>query len=118
MKITIITVCYNAEKTIKDTLESVLSQNYDNYEYLIIDGKSKDSTLSIVKEYEKKFKGKLKWVSERDKGLFDAMNKGIKLANGKIIGIINSDHILAHPNVLKSEVEKIKKQCLPISLWW
>ncbi len=109
MKITIITVCYNAEKTIKDTLESVLSQNYDNYEYLIIDGKSKDSTLSIVKEYEKKFKGKLKWVSERDKGLFDAMNKGIKLANGNIIGIINSDDILAHPNVFQSVVENIKK---------
>lgn len=109
MKITIITVCFNAEKTIKDTLESVLSQNYDNYEYLIIDGKSKDSTLNIVKEYEKKFNGKLKWVSESDKGLFDAMNKGIKLANGNIIGIINSDDILAHPNVFQSVVENIKK---------
>lgn len=108
MKISIITVCYNAEKTIKDTLESVLKQTYINYEYLIIDGKSKDSTVEIIKEYEKKFKGKLKYISENDNGLFDAMNKGIKMATGDIIGIINSDDILAHKNVFEKVVEAIK----------
>ena len=76
MKISIITVCYNSAATIEDTLKSVLKQNYNNYEYLIIDGKSTDDTLKIVKRYEKKFKGKMRVVSEKDKGLYDAMNKG------------------------------------------
>lgn len=109
MKISIITVCYNSEKTIADTLESVLSQTYSNYEYLIIDGQSKDSTLSIIKEYEPKFKGKLKWISEKDKGLYDAMNKGIQQATGDVIGLINSDDVLAHENVLKIVAEHIQK---------
>lgn len=108
MKISIITVCYNSASTIKDTLESVLKQSYTNYEYLIVDGKSKDNTLTIVKEYEKKFQGKLKYISEKDSGLYDAMNKGIKLATGDIIGIINSDDILAHKDVFKRVVEHIK----------
>lgn len=108
MKISIITVCYNSQDTIRDTLESVLSQTYENYEYLIIDGKSTDSTLNIIKEYEKKFDGKLKYVSEKDNGLYDAMNKGIKMASGDIIGIINSDDILAHKNVFRKVIDKIK----------
>lgn len=109
MKISIITVCYNSENTIRDTLESVLKQNYKNYEYLIIDGKSKDKTLNIIKEYELKFKGKLKWISEKDKGLYDAMNKGIEMASGDIIGIINSDDILASSNAFQI-IEKTFKE--------
>lgn len=105
MKISIITVCYNSAATIEDTLKSVLKQNYNNYEYLIIDGKSTDDTLKIVKRYEKKFKGKMRVVSEKDKGLYDAMNKGIKLATGDIIGIINSDDVLLGSNVFSSIVE-------------
>ena len=66
MKITLITVCYNSESTIQDTLESVLKQTYKNYEYLIIDGKSKDNTLKIVKSYEDKFNKRLKYISEPD----------------------------------------------------
>ncbi len=108
MKISIITVCYNSEKTIKDTLESVLSQTYTNYEYLIIDGRSTDQTLNIIKEYEKKFKGRLKYTSEKDKGLFDAMNKGIKKSTGDIIGIINSDDVLSHETVFEKVVKSIK----------
>lgn len=90
-KFSIITVAYNSEKTIRDTLESVLKQTYSNYEYIIVDGSSTDHTMDIVKEYEKKFEGKLKYISEPDEGIYDAMNKGIKMATGDIIGIINSD---------------------------
>lgn len=87
----IITVCYNSSKTIEKTIESVLNQNFDNYEYLIIDGQSTDGTINIVESYQEKFGGKLRIVSEKDNGIYDAMNKGISLAKGKLIGLINSD---------------------------
>lgn len=99
MKISLITVCYNSEKTIEDTLKSVLNQTYKNYEYIIIDGLSKDNTLNIIKQYESRFNGKLKYISEKDNGLYDAMNKGIKLATGDMVGILNSDDILYDQNV-------------------
>jgi glycosyltransferase involved in cell wall biosynthesis len=72
---TIITVCYNSEKTIKRTIESVLNQTYHNIEYLIIDGASTDGTIAIIKEYEMKFQGRMKWISEPDDGIYYAMNK-------------------------------------------
>lgn len=109
MKISIITVTYNSAKTLKDTLESVLKQKYTNYEHIIVDGLSKDNTMQIVKEYETKYDGKLKYISEKDSGLYDAMNKGIKMATGDIIGILNSDDIYAHENVLQEIVEKFKE---------
>lgn len=90
-KISIITVTYNSENTIKDTLQSILNQTYDNYEYIIVDGKSTDRTMDIVREYEELFAGKLRYISEPDEGIYDAMNKGIRMATGEIIGIINSD---------------------------
>lgn len=109
MKISIITATYNSEKTIKDTIESILKQTYTNYEHIIVDGLSKDNTMQIVKEYETKHNGKLKYISEKDLGLYDAMNKGIRLATGDIIGILNSDDIYAHEDVLKEIVEKFKE---------
>lgn len=89
--VSIITVCYNSEKTIRRTIESVYKQTYENIEYIIIDGNSTDSTMQIVNEYKPIFGERLKVVSEPDKGIYDAMNKGINLSNGTIIGIINSD---------------------------
>lgn len=89
--VSIITVCRNAGETISTAIESVLAQTYAHIEYVIIDGDSTDGTLDIVRSYEKKFKGRLVWKSEKDAGIYDAMNKGIDRANGDIIGILNSD---------------------------
>ena len=102
MKISIITVCYNSEKTIRDTIESVLSQTYPDYEYLIIDGKSSDSTLTIINEYKDE---RIKLISEKDKGLYDAMNKGVELSTGDIIGIVNSDDVLYDDNVFQNIID-------------
>lgn len=92
--ISIITVCYNSEKTIRETIDSVLNQSYFNYEYIIVDGKSIDGTISIAETYIEKFEEKnIKYtiISEKDKGIYDAMNKGIEISSGDIVGIINSD---------------------------
>lgn len=94
MLVSIVTVCYNSANTIRKTIESVLSQTYDKIEYIIVDGASKDETLSIVEEYKDKFEAKgygYRVVSEKDNGIYDAMNKGIGMATGDLIGIINSD---------------------------
>ena len=91
MKFSIITVCYNSEKTIARTFESVLNQTFQDYEYIVVDGASTDGTLDIIKEYEPKFNGRMRYISEPDSGLYDAMNKGVRMSQGEIIGIINSD---------------------------
>lgn len=101
MKISIITVAYNSDSTIKDTLESVLVQTYQNIEYIIVDGLSKDTTIKIVKEYELKFNGRMKWISESDKGLYDAMNKGIEMCTGDVIGLINSDDLFCDEKTIE-----------------
>ena len=91
MKISIITVCLNSEKTIERTLKSVLAQSYKDYEYIIVDGASKDSTIDIVRKYEPLFEGRMKLKSEPDKGIYNAMNKGVHRSEGNIIAIVNSD---------------------------
>ena len=101
MKISIITATYNSGKTLRDTIESVLKQNYLDIEYIIVDGASKDNTLDLVKAYEPQFEGRLRWVSEPDKGLYDAMNKGFKMATGEVIGILNSDDFYTSSEVLQ-----------------
>ena len=90
-KVTIITPCLNSEDTIHQTIESVLRQTYTNIEYIIIDGKSTDNTINIIKEYIPLFRGKLRFISEKDSGIYEAMNKGIRMSTGSLIGIINSD---------------------------
>lgn len=96
----IITISFNSSKTIERTIKSVLSQTFQDYEYIIVDGGSTDSTLDIVKQYEPLFEGRLKWKSEPDKGIYDAMNKGILRSTGAIIGIVNSDDWL-EPDAIK-----------------
>ncbi|PSV90440.1 glycosyltransferase family 2 protein [Photobacterium angustum] len=86
MKVTIITVCYNSEKTINRTIKSVLAQTYKDIEYLIIDGGSKDKTLDIIRQHPE-----IKYISEKDKGIYNAMNKGLHLASGDIVAFLNSD---------------------------
>lgn len=91
VKVSIITPCLNSAATIRQTIESVLYQTYKDIEYIIVDGGSTDGTLSIIQEYVPQFEGRLKYISEPDHGIYDAMNKGIRMSHGKVIGIINSD---------------------------
>lgn len=100
MKISIITAVYNAQRTIADTIISVLNQENKDLEYIIIDGGSKDKTVEIIKEYEPKFNGRLKWISEKDNGIYDAMNKGIKMSTGEVVGILNSDDFFTTNDVI------------------
>jgi glycosyltransferase involved in cell wall biosynthesis len=88
IKVSIITVVWNGEKTIKDTIESVLSQTYSDIEYILIDGCSTDKTVEVINDYGKQIS---KFISEPDNGIYDAMNKGIDMATGDIVGILNSD---------------------------
>ncbi len=97
MKISIITVVYNGDKTIRDTIESVLCQTYNDVEYIIIDGNSSDSTLEIVRSYGSRI---AQVLSEPDQGIYDAMNKGIKIATGDVIGLLNADDVYANAEVL------------------
>ena len=107
MKISIITVVYNAEAHVRDCIESVLAQTYDDIEYIFIDGASTDATYAIAKHYENKI---AVLRSEADKGMYDALNKGIALATGEVIGILNSDDILANPTVISSVAEAFIEQ--------
>lgn len=104
MKVSIITVAYNSEATIERTIKSVLNQTYDDIEYVVVDGSSEDATIDIIKKYEPLFNGRIKWKSEPDSGIYDAMNKGVKRCSGDLIGIINSDDWLE-----QNAVEEIVK---------
>ncbi len=104
-KVSIITVCYNSEKTIERTIQSVLNQTYSNIEYIVIDGASTDGTLAIIDRYRNTFGDRMILISEKDNGIYYAMNKGIALATGEIVGIINSDDYYEN-----DAIEKIVKQ--------
>jgi glycosyltransferase len=101
MKISIITVTYNSAQYLEDCITSVINQSYQNIEYIIIDGKSTDNTVFIIKKYENKIH---KWISETDKGMYDAINKGMAMSTGDVIGILNSDDIFDNNEVINSIV--------------
>ena len=105
MKLSIITATYNSERTLRDTMESILNQTFQDFEYIIVDGASKDATLDIIREYEPRFQGKMRYVSEPDKGIYDAMNKGFAMATGDVIGILNSDDFFTSDDVLQAVVD-------------
>lgn len=107
MKISIITVVWNNKETIKDAIDSILSQTYKNIEYIIIDGGSTDGTVEIIKSYGDKIS---KFVSEKDNGLYDAMNKGVSLATGDVIGILNSDDFYMDEFVIEKVVNEFKEK--------
>lgn len=104
MLISIITATYNSGKTVRDTLESILNQTFQDFEVIIKDGGSKDNTLDICNEYLEKFNGKLRIISQPDKGIYDAMNQGINAASGQIVGILNSDDFYTSNDVLATVV--------------
>lgn len=102
MKISIITVVHNNKNTIQDAMNSVLSQEYDDIEYIIVDGASTDGTVEAIKDVVKKHSERsIKFISEKDSGIYDAMNKGIRLATGDVVGLLNSDDVYADNLVLK-----------------
>lgn len=106
MKVSIITSCYNREETIRGAIESVLSQDYPDIEYIIIDGASKDNSLSVINEYKDKI---TTIVSEPDHGMYEAINKGIRMATGDIIGLVHSDDFLFANDTISHIVNEFKK---------
>jgi len=106
MKVSIITICYNSDATIEDTIKSVVSQDYPHIEYIIIDGASKDDTLRIIDKYKNSVST---LISESDKGIYDAMNKGVLASTGELVGILNSDDFYADSTVISEVVNQIKK---------
>lgn len=104
MKVSLITITYNSEATLEDTIRSVTGQSYPDIEYIIVDGGSTDRTLSIVDAYRSRISG---FVSEKDHGLYDALNKGIAMASGELIGIIHSDDFYTDNTVIEKMVQTI-----------
>ncbi|MCC5929679.1 MAG: glycosyltransferase [Cyclobacteriaceae bacterium] len=103
MKISVITVAYQSAKTLEHTLQSVQEQNYTDIEHIVIDGGSKDGSIEILQKHG----SKIRWVSEPDRGIYDAMNKGIQMATGEVIGMLNADDFYTHPEVLSRIAQEI-----------
>ena len=102
MKVSIITATYNSQDTIQSCIDSIHSQNYENIEHIVVDGNSTDNTLSIIKSNKN-----IKFISEKDSGIYEAMNKGLKMASGDIIGILNSDDLLFDSTIIEKVVKNI-----------
>jgi glycosyltransferase involved in cell wall biosynthesis len=104
--VSIITVCFNSSETIRETIESVLSQDYADIEYIIVDGGSTDGTVEIIGEYRDRIQA---FVSEPDRGIYDAMNKGMRLARGAIVGMLNSDDVYVDPHVVTELIAALEQ---------
>ena len=122
MKVTLITVCFNSAATLSTAIDSVLSQKGVDVEYIIVDGGSKDGTVEILKGYEKKFlifstfqPFNFRWLSEKDNGMYDAINKGIKMATGDVVGILNADDVLASDDTLAHIVSAFNTDSYPLA---
>lgn len=109
MKISIITATWNSASTLRDTFDSILRQDYQDYEYIVVDGGSTDGTLDIIRQYEPRFEGRMKWKSEPDAGIYDAMNKGISRATGDVVGLLNSDDFYSSFDILKTIARRFAK---------
>lgn len=105
MKVSIITVTYNSANTLRDTLESVKNQDYPDIEHILVDGASKDDTVKIIQAYSHV----ARYVSEKDRGLYDAINKGILMSTGDVVGILNSDDFFPHKQVISHMVKCLKE---------
>jgi len=108
MKVTLITVAYNSASTIADTLASVATQSYPDIEHIVIDGLSKDATMDIVRTRGQHLS---RVVSEPDKGIYDAMNKGLKLATGDLVGFLNADDVFNDPEAIRRHAECAARDC-------
>lgn len=106
MKVSLITVTYNSAETIEDCISSVLSQDYPDIEYIIVDGASKDGTIGLIEKYEDRI---AHFVSEPDNGIYHAMNKGIDLCTGRVVGMLNSDDLYADSKVISDVVKAMKE---------
>ncbi len=109
MRVTIITVTMNSARFLEDCIQSVIRQNYNDIEHIVIDGASTDGTLVIIEKYKDHIS---KWISEKDGGMYDAINKGMQMASGDIIGTLNSDDVLAAPNVISTIVDSFNDQSI------
>jgi glycosyltransferase involved in cell wall biosynthesis len=109
LTVSIVTVCYNSMKTIEDTLTSVHGQTYPHIQHILVDGNSSDGTQDRIQRYAEAATYPVKWISEPDQGIYDALNKGITMADGEIIGILHSDDLLANPTVIERIVEQFEQ---------
>lgn len=105
MKVSIITVCHNSESTIESAIQSVLRQDYESIEYIILDGKSTDNTLSVIEKYRNRIS---KFISEKDEGMYFAINKGLAMASGDIVGILNSDDFYPYEKIITTVAQEFK----------
>lgn len=110
MKISIVTPTYNSASTLPDTLNSILDQTYTDYEVIIVDGGSKDDTKKIAESFKPRFGDKMVWHQGHDRGLYDAMNIGVSLAKGELVGVLNSDDFYASPDVLQAVAAGCRKR--------
>ena len=118
MKVTLITVCFNSAATLSTAIDSVLAQKDVDIEYIVVDGGSTDGTVNIIKEYSTRStcstRFSFKWLSERDRGMYDAINKGIKMATGDIVGILNADDVLATDDTLAHIASAFEQKESPV----